>query len=105
MADYLKIRKKLSEKKSLPLYEPEELKYLDKPLGKAAYLGRKTSINDDERKRKGIKANWWDRIECNICGVEFTRSARSKHNRTKQHQIYKKIDKKMRKVLLPNDNQ
>lgn len=91
--DYKKIRARLNLKKGIPLYENEEIEYLEKPLGKAAYL-----MKDNTLKKK--KSHWSDRIKCNICGKEFTRSCRKSHEITKHHQTYAKLNTKMKKILL-----
>lgn len=87
------IQTNLKDQKGLSQYNVEELKYVQKPLGKALYkhVGRPKSEN---------KAHWNDKIICKICGGKFTRSARTGHDKTKVHQIYAKMNDKMRKLLI-----
>lgn len=48
------------------------------------------------------KAHWKDRIKCQICGGEYTRSAVSAHRGTKKHQIYAKANKKFLNIMQGN---
>lgn len=45
------------------------------------------------------KVHWRDRIKCQICGGEYTRSAVSAHRGTKKHQIYAQANKKFLSIL------
>lgn len=114
--NYRKIRRRLANKKGLGLYEPDEIKYLEKPLGKAAYLGEKieeTIDQSDEDKLVEeislsplvkVKALWSDRVKCPICGKRFTRSCRNSHEKTSYHKTYLKFHKKLRKIMLDDDD-
>lgn len=85
--------KKQLKSQSLTLVDDEALKYSLKPVGKAII----TNPLIEETKEK---TKWSDRVVCNICGVEFTRSARSNHNKTKMHNLHLSMHHKMKKLLL-----
>lgn len=92
----MEVKNKLKEAKSIPLMEEEELKYLQKPIGKAIYkrsVGRPRKP-DDEKARPG------DRVVCEICGGNFKRSHRSSHNKTKIHMVYENMNKKLMNLLV-----
>ncbi len=87
-------RKHLSQKKGLALYKNKELKYIEEPLGYASYCG------EIEHHEKEPKTHWSDRIKCNICGKEFTRSARSAHKQTVYHKLHLKFHKKISNLMI-----
>ena len=87
-----KVQKNIVDKELTQLTN-KELKYVQKPLGKALYKGR-------PKKKEDEKAHWSDRIKCDVCAKEFTRSARNAHNLTKEHLIYSKMNKKLKKLLI-----
>jgi len=74
-------------------YDDSTLRYVQKPVGKALYRGRPRKSDEDKGKPN-------DRIKCNLCGKEFTRSNRSHHNNTQVHLLYKKVNEKMSKLVL-----
>lgn len=84
-----RIKKKLNEDKVLVDYDTEELKYVQKPIGKAHF--------QSEPKKK---AHWSDRVKCEVCNKDFTRSARSQHKLTNHHKTYEKMNKKLRELLI-----
>lgn len=90
------IQKQLRSGKSLPLMDTETWKYAKKPLGKAIY---KANVG---RPKKEEHVDRSDRIKCDICGKIITRSARTNHNKTKYHQMYKNVEEKLRKILIDN---
>lgn len=86
---------KLSEKKGLSLYEPDELKYLNSSnIAKAIYK----HDSDPEIVKK--KTHWKDRIKCEVCGKYYFRSGTTKHRSTQHHKTYAMINEKLRKLLL-----
>lgn len=89
-------RKELKDGKSLPLLEVKDWKELEKPLSQAVY---KNSVGRP-KKLESQKCKWNDRIKCEVCAVEFLRSNRTEHNRTKIHLAYSKMHKKMKQFLL-----
>jgi hypothetical protein len=118
------IQRKIKKGKSLPLYEVEELQYMQKPIGKALYkhyLGEPTELTTDKRiikdkseiiipVKKSVgrpksenPTHWSDRIKCKICNKIFIRSARSKHSKTEVHQAYAKMNEKMMQFMI-NEN-
>ncbi|HLX52499.1 MAG TPA: hypothetical protein VKR58_01065 [Aquella sp.] len=93
--DYKKIREKLDKQNGLGLYDIDELNYVQKPLGRAVYTKKKVG------RPKSIKpTHWSDRIKCEVCGDEFTRSAGTLHRKTRHHQDFEKMNNKMRKILI-----
>jgi hypothetical protein len=81
----------------------EELRYTEKPIGKAIYkeaLEEKCTPRGRGRPKKWVKANPTDRLICNICVNKFIRRNRFSHNQTKQHQLYVKIDDKFRRLII-----
>lgn len=94
MPDYGKMRKRLAKHKGMAMYTADEIKYLEKPLGKAAY------ISEEQRKKDKVKANWWDYIKCGICGTVFMRSCRSAHEKTRHHRDFLRFDVKIREIML-----
>lgn len=104
--DIKRIQDELKDGKKLIFYKNETLKYLDKPLGKAIY---KDAISRPKigrpRKKEEDKAHHSDIIKCEVCGNEFRRSHRSMHNQTKVHQAFKKVNQKMMKFFLNEDDE
>jgi hypothetical protein len=99
-----RIQQKLKKGKGIIAYNNEELRYLQKPLGKAIY---KNAINQPigrPRKSEDEKAKPDDRIICDICQGVFTRAHRSAHKKTKVHQAYEKMNGKIQKLLLDEDD-
>lgn len=86
--DFFKNNKRLS------MYEHDQLIEVIKPLNKAVF---KKKI---EKVKSRVRAKPDDRIMCDVCGKEFTRSARSNHNKTQRHQIYLDFDNKLRNFLI-----
>lgn len=94
------IQERLKEGKALTSYSNEELKYLQKPIGKGIY---KSTIGRP-RKKEEEKCKPNDRIVCDICNGEFIRSHRWDHNKTKIHQAYLKMNNKIKKLLLDEND-
>lgn len=88
-----KIQKKIKYDKNIVNYEPEEIEYLQKPIGKAIYIGR-------PKKREEDKAKPTDRIKCEICSKEFYRSGRANHKKTAYHKAHERMNSTLRKVLI-----
>jgi len=93
--DYKKVQNNLAEQKGLGLYEKDELKYVQQPLGKAIYTTKKVGRPISE-----TPSHWSDRVKCDVCGDYFTRSARSNHNKTRHHRDYEKMNYKIKELLL-----
>lgn len=83
------IREDLLIKKSLPLLDVEELKYVQKPVGKALYLNSKIK-----------KETWKNKIKCNVCGKHYTRSNLTHHRNTEIHKAFDNINKKMMEIFI-----
>ena len=45
-------------------------------------------------------SRWNDRVKCTICGKIVSRSNQSNHRKSNQHQIYLKMNEKIRKLLI-----
>ena len=94
------IQKHLKTGRSIPLLDENDIKYIQKPIGKAIYkevLGR-------PKKREEDKAQPSDRLICNICGGKYVRSHRSAHNKTKVHKAYENMNHKLTKILLDTED-
>jgi hypothetical protein len=101
---------KTNLKKGIPLtmYEPDTLKYINKPIGKAIYKKYENIKNPEYkpnkpgRPRKNVeeKAKPKDIVKCIICPGQYTRSNVSSHNKTKVHLIYLNMHEKLRKTLM-----
>lgn len=90
--DIRNIQDKLRDHKELSQYEPEELNYLiTSPMGKAYY---------EHPKETPSEKHWSDMIECKDCGKKYMRSRGTQHRRTKYHQVYEKMNKKLRDLLI-----
>lgn len=93
------------KRKGLGLYEPGELKNLDKSLMMQAIVKEYNGKNEKPKKEKNEQANeevpyWKERLTCQICGKTYFRSAGTKHRRTNHHKIYEKMNEKIRKFVL-----
>jgi len=92
--------KNLRSGTSIPLLSSDDIKKLEKPVGKAIYINK----YGRPKKKEEDKAKPGDRIICDICGEKFIRSHRSRHNQNKVHQVYAKIHNKLYKVIVdPKD--
>lgn len=89
----------LKSGKSIPLLNPDEIKYTQAPIGNALY---KNAIGRPP-KRPEDRAQPHDRLICDICGGKFTRCHRSSHKKTKVHQAYAKMDAKLRRALIDSE--
>lgn len=86
-------KKQIQDEQYLLNYDDDTLRYVQKPIGRALHRGRPKMAEED----KGTSS---DRIKCDLCGKEYVRSNRSHHKKTKQHQLYDKINKKLAKLVL-----
>lgn len=100
----------LSEKE-LSLMTDKELKSMLNPINKAIYKANHKDIyqapynngfkkTGRPRKNEEDKAKPTDRLICEVCGGEFTRYNRSAHNKTRVHQAYASMNKKLREFLI-----
>lgn len=96
--NYKKIRHRLSLKKGLVNYNEEELKYLRKILGKAAYTG-KDGRPQTRAKRDGTRKSS-DILECKICDKKYRRSCKWRHEQTRFHKQAAIFHDKMYKILI-----
>jgi hypothetical protein len=87
-------KEKIKKNKSLTQYNIEELKYVQKPLGKSLYK------NKVGRPVKQEKTKPSDSVICDICGGRFIRSNRFNHKKTKKHKIYEDMNIKLRNLLI-----
>jgi hypothetical protein len=94
--DYKKYQEQLSSDTNLLLLDNDSLKYGFKPLGRAIIKGRKRDTDPIIEKKY---ANPKDIIKCNICGKEYTRANKYRHDRTKIHQLLLKMGNKLRQYL------
>ena len=92
--------------KNISNYSEPDLDYLRKPMNKAMYACKTKDefIYEDGLLIKRIKrSHWSDRVKCKECSGEYTRSAKSNHDRTQKHQIYSKLNKKLLNYLTINN--
>jgi len=68
-------------------------------------INTKTVLRGRPRKLEQDKAKPRDRIICDICGGSFTRTNRTRHNNTKLHKAYEKMNKTVRKILLNEEDE
>lgn len=82
-------------------YTKEEKEYAKRPMGKAIL---KSVVEEfPERlpeKKEGTKAKPNDRLECDVCGKFYFRSGRTRHQRTKHHQVMASANKIIRDTLI-----
>lgn len=99
------IQDKLKKGHGIATYNEEELKYLQTPIGKEIY---KNAMNTPQEQYIQITttnkmkptSRWNDRVKCTICGKIVSRSNQSNHRKSNQHQIYLKMNEKIRKLLI-----
>lgn len=94
MTDIKKLREKVKYNKNLTTYTEDELKYVQTVTGKALFN------HDEENEQPKQKTHWSDRVKCDICGKEFTRSSRTAHNKTLYHNMKKQEHDKLKKILI-----
>src|SRR5208337_2287450 len=70
--------------------DDEEIAYTQTPVGKSQL---------DKKQRDDVKkVN--PRIQCDTCGKSYTKNNGTAHKRTKHHQTYEILNRKMTKLLL-----
>lgn len=89
------IKKRLKKGPELINCDIDELQYIKKPVGKSIY---KCAIDEKKERRKKYIKN--ERVTCDLCGVEYTRSNRCYHERTKYHLTYKIVNDKLKRLML-----
>jgi hypothetical protein len=97
------IYKQLRSGKSILLLDNKDIKRIQAPIGKAIYKDSLERPIGRPRKNSEEKAKPNDRIICDICGGKFYRRHKSSHNKTKVHQAYESMNRKLSKVLLDNE--
>lgn len=97
--DIKEIQQNLKKGLSLTTYSEDELRYVQKPIGKALY---KSTLQKRGRPRinKNDKCKPNDKVQCKICNKIYTRSGSTKHKKTQYHQLHEKMNIKLRKVLM-----
>ncbi len=75
-------------------YSVNELKYVQKPVGRNIY---KTGMG---RPRKEEHVSYLDKVTCKICGKTVSRSNQSNHKKSQYHMAHERMNKKIREVLL-----
>lgn len=92
-----KIKENLNNGLALPLYDEEELEYVQKPIGETIYNDAISKTTNNRQKN----THWSDILVCKICGRTYKRSNITNHNKTKIHQVYASMNNKLKKILLP----
>lgn len=77
----------------------DELKNATKIISKEHF---KKNVTNEKLKviDENIVKKPCDKIICNICGRHFTRSNKSKHNKTNHHKFCEELNKKWRDSIL-----
>jgi hypothetical protein len=96
------IRSDLSSNKNLAMCDVETLKYGSRPIGKSLIRSRSEMLKKRAKKGEAINNKWNDRIKCDTCGKEYSRSNQSAHRKTQYHKIYANVGDKVKKILLDN---
>lgn len=87
------IKEKVKDDKNISEYDIDELRYVQTPIGKAVFKADKP---------EKVKTKPSDRVICDVCGKEFTRSGRTTHNRTQFHKLHASMNAKIKKLLIDN---
>ena len=100
-----KIQDNLKKGNGIATYTEEELKYLQTPIGKEIYKNAMDTPKDEyiqvtTTNKMHPSTRWDDRVKCKICGKIVSRSNQSNHRKSNQHQIYMKMNEKIRKLLI-----
>lgn len=74
--------------------DEEAIKYSQTPIGQSILK------YNYGRPRKVEKAMPNDKVKCELCGIVFSRSNRSKHKKTKMHKVYENLNLKLMKALI-----
>ena len=91
--DLEEIRKNLGKGKQPIRYNKKELKYANKPLGKAEY---KAGLYKNPNEYKNVDDK---QSKCEICGKKYSRSNYAKHKKTQYHQLCCKVNKKFQQLI------
>lgn len=70
-------------------------KIIQKEHFKKNITNEKLKINDEN-----IKKTPYDKLDCKICGKQFMRCNKSKHNKTKHHIFCEKLNSKWRETII-----
>lgn len=81
--------------KSLTLCSQDALNYSVNSV-----IGSAIAQKETEPMKNKNKTHWSDRIECNICGGIYTRSASTAHKKTKIHKLHCELNEKIKNILL-----
>lgn len=116
--DIKKLQNNLKKGNKVMNYDTKELDYITSPIGKAIY--KKACEEQEEKEKKELqeieeekqikkdnrikkkRADPNDKIKCELCGVEYTRCNRSRHEKTRIHKLYKDVNDKFKNLLLNN---
>jgi hypothetical protein len=91
------LKKRLQAGEELIKYNSDELNYVTKPIGKAIYEGAQYEKHEKPKRKKWNPA---ERVTCELCGKEYSRSARSQHSKTQVHLAYKVVNDKLKELML-----
>lgn len=96
------LRDSLREGREVCQYDAEEMKYITKPIGRAVYENAYENKDNDigKEKKEKKKNNRFERIECELCGRIISKNNKAAHRKTRFHQAYEKMNKKLREFLL-----
>ncbi len=94
------LRDSLREGMELCQYGAEEMKYITKPIGRAVYENAYENKDIVKPKKEKKKNNRFERIECELCGRVISKNNKAAHRKTRYHQAFEKMNKKLREFLL-----
>lgn len=97
--DIKEIQENLKKGLSLTTYSEDELRYIQKPIGKALYNST-LQKKGRPRKNENNKCKPTDKVKCKICGKIYIRCGSSRHKKTQYHQLHEKVNIKLRKILM-----
>ena len=92
-----RIQRKIKDNKNLCDYSVEELRYIQKPIGRAIYTSKKVG-----RPKLEKTVSPKDTLQCNVCGKTFIRSGRFNHKKTAYHIAHENMNEKIRNLLINN---
>jgi hypothetical protein len=98
MASKKVMQKKFKQDKCVSDYDVDELDYLANPLGKANF---KQPIKKEIVKKVPNKP-WTEKVKCEVCNKEYSRSGVTSHRGTKLHQYKLSMSQKFIGLLDKN---
>lgn len=99
--DISDMKTEIKKKKGMSNLDPEIWNYCRRPIGEAMFEHYDKENKDEKVDKTTMKyKHWSDIVKCATCGREYKRSNVSNHKKTKIHQAYEQINKKLNKFIL-----